>query len=185
MTDAELVRQAQRGHRPACDELVRRWSARVLAFCHARVGNQHLAEDLAQETLLRGLRGLNTLESPGKFGAWLRGIATRVCLDWRKARQSSQVPFSTWAPDQQPAELATTEAEVTEGEVDRADELRRLMNEVESLSEQHREVLMLYYYEDVTYHDVAELLGVSTATINARLTQARAILRHRMSNSPR
>ena len=40
---------------------------------------------------------------------------------------------------------------------------------------------MLYYYEDLTYKGLAELLGVSTATINARLTKARALLRERLS----
>ena len=75
--------------------------------------------------------------------------------------------------------------DIAERAVDRADEARRLMDQVESLSEQHREVLMLYYYRDVTYRDLAELLGVSTATINARLTKARAILRQRMNSSAR
>ena len=55
-TDGELVRQVLQGQRTACDDLVRRWSARILAFCHARVSNHHAAEDLAQEALLRGLR---------------------------------------------------------------------------------------------------------------------------------
>ena len=185
MTDGELVRQALRDDRDACEQLVRRWSARVLAFCHARVGNRHLAEDLAQESLLRGLRALHTLQTPEKFGPWLRGIATRVCLDWRKSKQSGQVPFTSLAPDGGADELATTDREATEGAVDRADELRQLMNEVESLGDAHREVLMLYYYQDVTYRDLAELLGVSTATVNARLTQARAILRRRLSSSRR
>ena len=139
----------------------------------------------AQESLLRGLRALHTLEAPEKFGPWLRGIAKRVCLDWRKSKQSAQVPFTSFAPDQRPDELAATGEQATEGEVDRADELRQLMNEVESLGDDHREVLMLYYYQDVTYCDLAELLGVSTATINARLTKARAILRQRLSSSRR
>jgi RNA polymerase sigma-70 factor (ECF subfamily) len=181
MTDGELVRQAVGGDRGACEALVRRWSARVLAFCHARVGNRHTAEDLAQESLLRGMRGLATLQSPEKFGPWLCGIAMRVCLDWRKAKQSSQVPFTSLGAGCRLDELAATGADAAECEVDLADQLRRLMDEVELLPEKHREVLMLYYYQDVTYHDLAELLGVSTATINARLTKARAMLRERLS----
>ena len=59
------------------------------------------------------------------------------------------------------------------------------MEEVESLPEAHREVLLLYYYDDVTYRDLADWLGVSPATINARLTQARAMLRERMSGARR
>ena len=64
--------------------------------------------------------------------------------------------------------------------VERDDETRRLMAEVERLPDPLREALMLYYYEDCTYQDLAHRLGVSAATINARLTQARMMLREKM-----
>ena len=179
-TDGELVRQVLQGQRMAEGDLVRRWSARILAFCHARVGNHHAAEDLAQEALLRGLRSLKSLQSPEYFGTWLCGIALRACLDWRKAKQSSQVPFTALDPNGQPDEFAATAHDAAGAEVDRADEVRRLLEEVESLSDPHREILMLYYYQDVTSRDLAEMLGVSTATVNARLTQARTNLRERL-----
>jgi RNA polymerase sigma-70 factor (ECF subfamily) len=182
MTDGELVRQTLDGNRAACDALVRRWAGRVLAFCQARVANRQLAEDLAQEALLRGIRGLPSLDSPDKFGTWICGIAVRVCSDWRKARQSSQVPFTTLRAAAPPDDLAATDADATEGAVDRADDVRQLMDEVARLPEKHREVLLLFYQQDATYQELANLLGVSTATINARLTQARAMLRERMSH---
>lgn len=98
VADAELVRQARSGLRPACAELVRRWSARVLAVCHARVRRREVADELAQETLLRGFQALTTLDSPERFGPWLRGIAQRVCLDWLKATQTGQVTFTELPP---------------------------------------------------------------------------------------
>ena len=179
-TDGELVRQVLAGERMAEGDLVRRWSARILAFCHARVGNHHAAEDLAQEALLRGLRGLKTLQAPEHFGTWLCSIALRVCLDWRKAKQSSQVPFTVLNASGRADELAATAADTAEANVDRQDDVRRLLEEVDSLAEPLREILMLYYYQDVTYQELAEMLGVSTATVNARLTQARAQLRERL-----
>jgi len=183
MTDAELVRAALTGDQDARGELVGRWSTLVLAFCHARVGNRHVAEDLAQETLLRGIRKLDTLSSPEKFGSWLRGIATRVCLDWRKSKQSSQVPFSAYAPKHQPDNLLVSNEKASEHAVEQAEDLQHLMSEVEALPEEYREVLMLYYYQDVTYVDLAEMLDVSKATVNARLTKARAILRQRLTRA--
>jgi RNA polymerase sigma-70 factor, ECF subfamily len=181
ISDGELVRQTWQGNCTAREELVHRWAARLLAFCHSRVGDHHLAEDLAQESLLRGLRNLRTLESPESFGTWLCGIAVRVCQDWRKAKQSSQVPFTCLRGNGRPDELAVTSSEAAVSAIERDDEMRLIMAEVESLPEKHREVLMLYYYQDVTYHDLARILGVSFATINARLTQARAILRERLA----
>jgi RNA polymerase sigma-70 factor, ECF subfamily len=175
--DAELVREARRGSVAAYAELVRRWSARVLAVCHARVRRRDVAEELAQETLLRGFQSLATLESPERFGSWLRGIAQRVCLDWLKAKQTGQVTFTELPTDKQPDGFLTSDVD---GSVDRADEVRHLMSTVEKLPDEFREVLMLYYYQDATYQELAETLNVSSATINARLTKARAMLRERL-----
>ncbi len=182
MSDGDLVRQTLAGRTAAYGELARRWSRRVLAFCHAKVSSAHAAEDLAQEALLRGFRGLATLADPEKFGAWIRGIALRVCLDWLKSKQTSQVPFTALSDGYNPAE-SLAERNGDPAAEDRAATLRQLMAEVESLPEAYREVLMLYYYDDVTYAELAATLGVSAATINARLTKARAMLRERMGSA--
>jgi RNA polymerase sigma factor (sigma-70 family) len=181
MTDGQLVRQALAGRTAAYGELARRWSAPILALCHARIRSVDTAEDLAQETLLRGLRGLATLADPDRFGPWLRGIATRVCLDWLKARGNHQVAFSVLSADRDPAEMLVAPADGPEQAAQQADERTRLLAAVEELPEECREVLMLYYYQDVTYQEVATSLGVSAATVNARLTRARALLRERLA----
>jgi RNA polymerase sigma-70 factor (ECF subfamily) len=182
MSDGELVRQTLAGRAEAFEELVRRWAGRITALCHARVARACIAEELAQETLLRGFRALCTLNDPDKFGTWLCGIAVRICLDWYKSKERGQVPFS--AVDNAD-ELLGQAAVETEPDLDRADEVRRLLAEVEALPEDCREVVMLYYYQDVTYRDLAQTLGVSPATINARLTRARALLRERLSSARR
>lgn len=181
MSDGELVRQALSGRAAAYEDLVRRWSASVLAICHAKVGRTGAAEDLAQETLLRGYRSLSSLDDPDKFGAWLYGIALRACRDWLKAKERSQVTFSDLSADRDPAGLQCSRA-LHEPELDRRDEQLRVLAEVESLPEEYRVVLMLFYYQELKYRDIAQLLGVSTATVNARLTKARVMLRERLSS---
>lgn len=180
VADADLVERALAGDRSAYAELVRRWAGRVLAMCHARIRCRHAAEDLAQETLLRGYRELGALRDPQRFGSWLGGIAHRVCLDWLKAKQNSQVPFSTLRGESGGESFLAGDDGSATGPVETADETERLMNEVEALPAELREVLMLYYYHDTTYQELADLLGVSAATINARLTKARAELRRRL-----
>ncbi len=182
MTDAEWVRQARTGQPAAYGQLTRRWAARVLAVCHARVGRA-AAEDLAQEALLRGLRALPTLADPEKFGPWLVGIAVRTCLDWLKSAQRTEVSLDAMAHgDGSTASVAFPAARDDDNQdaTDRRERAEQLMREVERLPQAYREVLMLYYYQDCTYQNLADALGVSPATINARLTKARAMLRSRM-----
>jgi RNA polymerase sigma-70 factor (ECF subfamily) len=185
MSDAELVRQALAGQPNAYEDLVRRWSARVLAVCHAKVGRAGVAEDLAQETLLRGYRSLRSLEEPDKFGAWLYGIALRACKDWLKAKERSQVTFSDLSAGRDLAEILCSQPQSDEPELDRADDRRQLMDQVEALPEEYRVVLNLFYYQELKYRDIAQMLGVSSATVNARLTKARAMLRERLSRCER
>lgn len=174
-TDGELVRAARAGQAAAFPELVRRYARRVAALCHAQVRRPDVADDLAQETLLRGWRALNSLADPGKFGPWLRGIARRVCLDWLKARPRAAVPFSTLAPG---TEFAAKNGHCR---LEAAEARGQLWAAINQLPDDCRETLLLYYYDDVTYQDLAELLDVSAATINARLTRARQLLRARLS----
>jgi RNA polymerase sigma-70 factor (ECF subfamily) len=131
------------------------------------VGSGQAAEDLAQEALMRAYKGLATLEAPEKFGTWLFGIAHRVCLDWLNRKERTHVSL-----DAEPA--------VKEPSSERQDQIDMLMAAVEALPEEYREVLMLYYYNDVRYSDLAKQLGVSSATINMRLTKARQMLRARL-----
>jgi RNA polymerase sigma-70 factor (ECF subfamily) len=184
MDDAALVRQAMAGGATAYEQLVRRWAARVLAVCRARVRHDaDAAEDLAQEALVRGWRALPTLDDAGRFGPWLCGIASRACLDWLKSPKRGETSLSAMNREGQAFDVpdglggAVVDAE-------RRDDVRRLRAEVERLPDDYREALSLFYYDDLSYRDIADALGVSPATVNARLTKARALLRARMTRSP-
>ncbi len=178
MSDGHLVRRTMAGDNTAYEELVYRWSARLTAYLRARVHRVDVAEDLAQEVLLRAYRNLATLNSPDKFGAWLLSIAHASAIDWLKAKARSEVSFDElnqqcgvqtqgWTTGEPPPDQQCISAE------------RRdiLLESVHSLPQPLREVLLIYYYDDATYQEIADMLGVSTATVNARLTKARAMLR--------
>jgi RNA polymerase sigma-70 factor (ECF subfamily) len=180
MSDEELVRQALAGRTAAYEELVRRWARRITALCHARVGSADAAEDLAQDALLRGYRSLSGLTQPEKFGAWLCTIARHACQNWLKARERSTIPFSALRPGFNPDHLMNHPNHRQEADAEREDRLDRLREAVAALPEECREVLVLYYQGDFTYRDLGEMLAVSPATINARLTRARMLLRERL-----
>lgn len=178
MTDAELVRRSLAGCNDAYAELALRWAPRLMAICHARVRRSDVAEDLTQESLLRGFRSLSTLSDISKVGTWLMGIAVRASLDWLKASERKTVQFTALRTDTPLEELLPGRSEEVGIE---PDERRALVAYVEALPEIYRQVVMLYYYDDLTYRDVAALLNVSTATVNARLTKARSLLREKLS----
>lgn len=173
MTDGELVRRARLGEAWALAELMNRWAPKALALCHVQT-NRQAAPDLAQESLLRALRSLAQLKVPDRFGAWLRGIVKRVCCDWIDARRRSMVVLSSiHSSDGKMFEVVASDDESAHREEQLSD-LHSAMNE---LPEECREALHLYYTCNMTYQELGELLEVSAATINARLTRARTLLR--------
>jgi RNA polymerase sigma factor (sigma-70 family) len=181
MTDGELVRRARAGDRAALADLAHRWAGRVVARCHAVVRHADVADDLGQEALLRALRALPSLADPAKFGPWLCGIALRVCQDWLRARRRAAVPFSVLSDGQADGVLGRPEGPPP---IEVAEEQDRLWAAINDLPAELREALLLYYYQDVTYQDVAAQLDVSAATVNARLTKARAMLRSKLAGVP-
>lgn len=196
MDDANLVRQAQQGQASAYEVLVGRWSARVIGYVRSKVGHVQVAEDLAQDSLLKAFRALDSLADPDRFGSWLLSIAHRSTLDWLKAKARTEVRFTDLMAPSGNGRSTTQGGESRHrgaadrwaSDVDRPDDIvardeqrEMLWHTIGELPEAQREVLMIYYYDDVTYKDLAEMLGVSSATINARLTKARATLREKMS----
>jgi RNA polymerase sigma-70 factor (ECF subfamily) len=179
MDDADLVRQVLAGNTDAYADLALRWTSRVTALCHARLARADLAEELAQETLVRGFEELPSLADPARFGPWLTGIAVNTCRDWLKSHQNRPVHFSALpngTPDRPTGPNPLTE-------VERTDDVTRLLRAVEELPEELRVVVMLFYYQQASYRDIAHLLDVSAATVNARLTRARAQLRARLATT--
>jgi RNA polymerase sigma factor (sigma-70 family) len=180
MTDAELVRRVLSGRTEDYEELVRRWAGSVLALCQALVGQSPVALDLAQDTLLRGLRDLPSLVEPARFGSWLRGLSRSICLDWIKNRRGLATSFHALEPHGALGFFfgLTRENGDREG-IEREEELRSLLAEVEGLPEACREVLLLRCCTEGSYASLAELLEVTPATVAARLAQARDLLRER------
>ncbi|MEI7683394.1 MAG: DUF4349 domain-containing protein [Planctomycetota bacterium] len=99
-SDETLVTDAQRGNRPALEELVRRTSRLVYERLYLETGDAHQAEDLTQETYLQAVRALKTLQRPGQFRSWLFTIADNVLIDSIRSRHRQK-----WAePPRAPAE---------------------------------------------------------------------------------
>jgi len=177
MTDGELVRRVVAGETAAYGALARRWFYRILAYCQSRLiaGNAHDAEDLAQDVLIRGFADLKSLADPEHFGSWLRGIANHVCADWGRHRRRTKQQFAgnncgSESSPPMPPDIAVL-----------SDERAVVLQQIAAIPEELREVVLLHYYENLTYDEMARWLGVARATVNERLARARALLRIRLA----
>lgn len=178
-SDERLIEQALRGDTSAFGTLVRRWYGPVLAFCQTRMISPFDAEDAVQESFLRAHRQLAQLREPQRFGAWLQGIAGHVCVDTiRKLSRGTatvgidlaEMPAGDDGPARSAADL---------------DEREHLIRTLHELPDSNREVLLLHYFNDMTYDEMADWLGVARSTVNERLRNGREMLRRRMLTAQR
>jgi RNA polymerase sigma-70 factor (ECF subfamily) len=169
--DAELVRRSLNGDRTAFGELAEHYSRQVVAVTYALVRDREKARDLAQEAFLEAYNGLRKLREAARFGSWLVGIARRRCIYQirRERRQARALAARSELPRQTPPGPSDRMA--------RSDEEDRLLEALGRLGRRSREVLVLRHFEDKSYAEIAELLKISVASVEKRLTRARTRLR--------
>lgn len=166
--DQLLVVRCQLGERAAFDDLIRRWSGSLHRYALKLTDDPELADDLTQEVWLRALQGLGKLREAAQFRAWLFGIAHRTFMDRLRSRYA--MPVDTGIDLE---ELAATDAIGDDEDLDRA-----LAIGMASLPIVEREVLTLFYLEELSMADIATALGIPVGTVKSRLFRARALLRN-------
>jgi RNA polymerase sigma factor (sigma-70 family) len=169
MDHDRLVHSARAGDADAFTELVRRYQAMAFGYAYARVGDFHLAEDIAQQAFLAAWRSLPTLNDPARFGGWLKRIVQFESAHLLRGRQAPELPIDD-------ARLATAGDDPPRA-AERQEGFDRALAAINRLPGPEREVTILFYIHDHSQRQVAAFLNLPVTTVNNRLRSARALLR--------
>jgi RNA polymerase sigma-70 factor (ECF subfamily) len=165
VSDEELAVQVQQGSQTALAMLFERHYARLLGYLYRLCGGSGaVAEDLVQETFLRALRGIALYQYPRPFKAWLYAIATNLARNHyaRADTRHTENPPET-------AEYADP-APLPEEAFLQQDTAQRVLAALQTLPAHQREVVILFYYQELAQAEIAEALHIPVGTVKSRLS---------------
>jgi RNA polymerase sigma-70 factor (ECF subfamily) len=171
-TDDELVRRARAGDRRAYGEIVSRYQAAIVRRAERILRNPVAAEDAAQEAFVRAYSYLGSYDGKHRLYTWLARIVTNVCLSQLSSQQWQTLPLeealavpSEASHDDDPERVALANERGA-----------ALQHAVDGLPEKYRDVLILRYWQDLAYDEIASLTKQSLGAVKTRLHRARHLL---------
>jgi RNA polymerase sigma-70 factor, ECF subfamily len=174
-TDSELLKGTLRGDEQSLTELYRRRQGAVYRFALQMSGSIALAEDVTQEVFMVLMREGSTFdEARGSLNAFLLGIA-RNLVRQKAAREQFYVALDENAEDDRPTVAAPGVNDPFDNLI-RNEMVEAVRRAVLSLPARYREVVVLCDLQELSYAEVADLLGCAVGTVRSRLHRARALL---------
>ncbi len=179
--EQDLVRAAQSGDRDAFGALVDRHQGMVYALALRMVGNPEDAADLAQTAFLNAWRGLGGFDGRSAFSTWLYRLTSNACTDFlrrEKRRSQFSMTLEDDKDDEDDRQLDLPDERWSPEKALEQSELRQAIRRgLATLSEDHREVLILREVEGLSYAEIAHALGLEEGTVKSRIARARLALR--------
>lgn len=176
--DREVVRRVQAGDSEAFGILVEKYKRKAFRLAFGVLRDQEEALDASQEAFIKAFRSLPKFKGDSAFYTWLFRITMNVALDRR--RQRATRAKSLGADDVAPEEWERTAVSPDVGpdeEAASAERRARIGQALQTLSEQHRSIIILSDIEGLSYREIAEVLDIPMGTVMSRLHNARKRLR--------
>ena len=174
--DTTLVRRTLSGDQEAFSSLVEKYKDPVFNVAYRMLGNPTEAEDVAQEAFVRAYTQLHTYKDTHRFSTWLLSIASHLSIDQLRRRRFlalplENVPFLEWIADVGPGPEQSALRHET------ADDMQRILD---TLPVKYHAVLLLRYWHDFSYEEIAQTLELTPALVKARLHRARELVARTM-----
>lgn len=178
--EATWVFQAQKGNSQAFGFLVELYQRPVYNLCYRMLGNAEDAEDAAQEAFFRAYKAIRRYDRSRAFSTWLLSIAAHYCIDQIRRRRFQVVsvedlPYQD-LPDMEPG---------VEKNFSRKEEQNQIRAVLEALDATDRAAVVMYYWYDLSYEEIADALSLTMSAVKSRLHRARrAMALHWAKNQP-
>ena len=173
-----LIEKVRAGDPDAFEPLVIEHQKKVYNLALKLLRDPDDAADAAQDAFIKAYTGLDSFRSDSRFSVWLYRITYNICLDqMRRKKRANEVPLTYEDEDGNEAELPIPDESASPDREYEQAELRELINKgLDSLSPEHRQILIMREISDMSYTDIAEALSIEEGTVKSRISRARRSL---------
>jgi RNA polymerase sigma-70 factor (ECF subfamily) len=169
--EAEWLLKAQRGDTEAFSMLVDIYQRPVYNLCYRMLGESFEAEDAAQETFLRAYNNLKKYDNGRSFSTWLLSVAAHYCIDQIRKRRMVMISLDD-LPYLEPHDHGPG-PEASLGQLEQQNRVKKLLD---SLRPKDRAAVVMFYWYDFSYEEIATTLALSVSAVKSRLHRARLSL---------
>ncbi len=167
-TEAVWLVRVQNGDQQAFTHIVEAYQKPVYNLCYRMLNNAEDAEDAAQETFLRAYRSINQFDHSRQFSTWLLSIAAHYCIDQIRKNRMTIISLEDQPNQEIPDKLPGPESTLSKRE--EQDRMRLLL---EKLNPTDRAAVIMYYWYNYSYNEIAQSLSLSESAVKSRLHRAR------------
>jgi RNA polymerase sigma-70 factor (ECF subfamily) len=177
LDDQQLLQRCRTGQSQALEHLIRRYQGQLLNFLARFCQDRALAEDVFQETFLQVYLSADTFDTSRRFKPWLFTIAANKARDLlrRRARRpamSLDAKIGHGDDDQRFVNLMAQDMPLPSDQMENDEFRGRIQRVVASLPEHLREILLMAYFQKMSYGQIAEILEIPLGTVKSRLHSA-------------
>ena len=177
MTEDQAVMRCQHGERDAFRYLVERYQNIVFGTAYNMTRNRALAEELAQDAFLSAWKGIRSFRRGRPFKPWLMRILVNTVMAHRRKRTVDTTPIGESEVEEE------SDADNPEDAAEARSEQQVLQRAIGELSPDHRQVVALRYFADMTVPEVARASGLAEGTVKSRLFRAHQALRQQLAGA--